>query len=53
MTRTIDGNEITRNEEKRNRTLYTRQKDGSKILKLNIEVEKSDEVFPDSQVVTF
>ncbi|MGB3617876.1 MAG: DUF2945 domain-containing protein [Catalinimonas sp.] len=39
VTKTIGGEEITRNGETGNKALYIEQKDGSKVLKLEQEVE--------------
>lgn len=41
-TRTIEGNEVTRNGEKGNKALYIKQEDGSSVLKLESEVERAD-----------
>lgn len=41
VTRTIDGSEITRHGESGNKALYIEQDDGSKVLKLESEVEKA------------
>lgn len=41
ITRTIDGSEITRKGEKGNKALVIEQEDGSKVLKLESEVEKA------------
>ena len=40
VTKSINGNEITRNGEDGNKALYIKQKDGSSVLKLENEVEK-------------
>ncbi len=40
VTRTIEGNEVTRNGEKGNKALLISQEDGSEVLKLENEVEK-------------
>ncbi|MDT0648370.1 DUF2945 domain-containing protein [Zunongwangia sp. F260] len=40
VTKTIDGSKITRNGEEGNKALYIEQEDGSKVLKLEKEVEK-------------
>jgi len=40
ITRTIDGSEITRKGEEGNKALVIEQEDGSKVLKLESEVEK-------------
>lgn len=42
VTRTIEGNEVTRNGEKGNKALYIKQEDGSAVLKLENEVERAD-----------
>lgn len=42
VTKTIDGSEITREGEESNKALYIKQSDGSKVLKLESEVEKAD-----------
>ena len=42
VTRKIDGNEVTRKGSKDNKALYIKQKDGSKVLKLESEVERAD-----------
>lgn len=42
VTKTIDGSEITRKGEQGNKALYIEQEDGSKVLKLEKEVEKVD-----------
>ncbi|MBT9186689.1 MULTISPECIES: DUF2945 domain-containing protein [Zobellia] len=42
VTRKIDGNEVTRNGSKDNKALYIKQEDGSKVLKLESEVERAD-----------
>ncbi|MDT0688508.1 DUF2945 domain-containing protein [Salegentibacter sp. F188] len=41
VTKTIEGSEITRNGEEGNKALYIEQEDGSKVLKLENEVEKA------------
>ncbi len=41
VTKTIDGSEITREGEEGNKALYIKQDDGSKVLKLESEVEKA------------
>lgn len=41
VTKTIDGSEITRDGEEGNKALYIKQEDGSKVLKLESEVEKA------------
>lgn len=42
VTKTIDGSEITRKGEEGNKALFIEQEDGSKVLKLESEVSKSD-----------
>ncbi len=42
VTRTIDGNEVTREGEQGNKALYIKQEDGSNVLKLESEVERAD-----------
>lgn len=42
VTKTIDGSEITRKGEQGNKALLIEQEDGSKVLKLEKEVEKAD-----------
>lgn len=42
VTRTIDGNEVTRNGEDDNKALYIEQEDGGKVLKLESEVSRAD-----------
>ena len=42
VTRTIKGNEVTRKGESGNKALLIKQEDGSKVLKLEDEVEKAD-----------
>ncbi|WP_116105424.1 DUF2945 domain-containing protein [Lewinella sp. IMCC34191] len=42
VTRTIDGNEVTRKGESGNKALLIEQDDGGKVLKLESEVEKAD-----------
>ena len=41
VTRTIDGNEVTRNGESGNKALLIEQEDGGKVLKLESEVDKA------------
>lgn len=41
VTRTIDGNEVTRKGESGNKALLIEQEDGGKVLKLESEVEKA------------
>jgi hypothetical protein len=40
VTRTIDGNEVTKKGETGNKALLIKQEDGGKVLKLESEVEK-------------
>ena len=42
VTKTIDGRKITRKGEQGNKALFIEQEDGSKVLKLEKEVEKAD-----------
>lgn len=42
VTRTIEGNEVTRKGESGNKALLIKQEDGGKVLKLESEVEKAD-----------
>ena len=42
VTKTMDGSEITRKGEQGNKALLIEQEDGSKVLKLEKEVEKAD-----------
>jgi len=42
VTKKIQGNEITRDGEEGNKALFIEQEDGSKVLKLESEVEKID-----------
>jgi len=42
VTKRIQGSEITRNGEEGNKALFIEHKDGSKVLKLESEVEKID-----------
>lgn len=42
VTRTIDGNKVTRKGESGNKALLIKQDDGGKVLKLEDEVEKAD-----------
>lgn len=42
VTRTIDGNEVTRDGEEGNKALYIKQDDGASVLKLESEVERAD-----------
>ena len=41
VTKTIDGNEVTRKGEQGNKALLIEQDDGSQVLKLEEEVEKA------------
>lgn len=41
VTKTIDGNKVTREGESGNKALYIEQEDGSKVLKSESEVEKA------------
>ncbi|MDR6300375.1 hypervirulence associated TUDOR domain-containing protein [Mesonia maritima] len=41
ITKTIDGSKITRKGEEGNKALFIKQDDGSKVLKLESEVEKA------------
>ena len=40
VTKTIDGNEITRDGEEGNKALFIKQEDGSTVLKSESEVER-------------
>lgn len=42
VTRTIEGNKVTRKGESGNKALLIKQDDGGKVLKLEDEVEKAD-----------
>ena len=42
VSRTIDGNKVTRKGESGNKALLIKQEDGGKVLKLESEVEKAD-----------
>lgn len=42
VTRNIDGSEITRKGEEGNKALLIEQEDGSKVLKLESEVKKTE-----------
>lgn len=42
VTKTIEGNEVTRNGEEGNKALYIEQEDGDKVLKSESEVERVD-----------
>ena len=42
VTRTIDGNEVTRDGEEGNKALYIKQEDGGAVLKLESEGERAD-----------
>ncbi|MGJ8684328.1 MAG: DUF2945 domain-containing protein [Nonlabens sp.] len=41
VTKTIKGNEVTRNGESGDKALYIEQEDGDKVLKLESEVKKA------------
>lgn len=41
VTKTIKGNEVTRNGEKGNKALYIKQEDGDFVLKSESEVERA------------
>lgn len=41
-TRTIKGNEVTRNGSKDDKALYIKQEDGDYVLKLESEVKRAD-----------
>ncbi|MEO9558939.1 MAG: HVA1 family protein, partial [Nonlabens ulvanivorans] len=41
VTKTISGNEVTRNGESGNKALYIEQDDGDMVLKLESEVKKA------------
>ncbi|WP_299048146.1 DUF2945 domain-containing protein [uncultured Polaribacter sp.] len=41
VTKTIKGNEVTRNGESGNKAMYIEQEDGSKVLKSESEVERA------------
>ena len=41
VSRTIKGNEVTRNGEEGNKALFIEQEDGDRVLKLESEVEKA------------
>tara|TARA_B100001063_G_C16460957_1_gene403069 strand:- start:222 stop:434 length:213 start_codon:yes stop_codon:yes gene_type:complete len=41
VTKKISGNEVTREGEEGNKALYIEQEDGSKVLKLESEVERA------------
>lgn len=43
VTKTIEGNEVTRNGEQGNKALYIKQDDGDHVLKLESEVEHVQE----------
>ena len=43
VTRTINGNEVTRNGSEDDKALLIKQEDGGKVLKLESEVERSDD----------
>lgn len=42
VTKTIKGNEVTRNGEEGNKALYIKQDDGDYVLKSESEVERTD-----------
>ena len=42
ITKTIKGSKVTRNGEKGDKALYIEQEDGTKVLKLESEVERND-----------
>ena len=42
VTKTIKGNQVTRNGEEGNKALYIEQEDGDKVLKSESEVERVD-----------
>lgn len=42
VTRTIKGNEVTRNGDEDDKALLIKQDDGDKVLKLESEVERAD-----------
>ena len=42
ITRTIDGNEVTKKGEEGNKALVIKQDDGGKVLKLESEVDRAD-----------
>ncbi len=42
ISKQIDGSEVTRKGEEGNKALYIEQEDGSKVLKLESEVDKAD-----------
>ena len=42
VTKTIKGNEVTRDGEEGDKALYIEQEDGGKVLKLESEVKKAD-----------
>lgn len=42
ITRTIEGNEVTKKGEEGNKALVIKQDDGGKVLKLESEVERAD-----------
>lgn len=43
VTKTIDGNEVTRKGEEGDKALFIKQDDGSKVLKSESEVERVDD----------
>ncbi len=42
VTKTIKGNEVTRNGEEGDKALYIKQEDGNHVLKSESEVERAD-----------
>lgn len=42
VSKTIDGNEVTRKGEEGNKALFIEQEDGQKVLKSESEVERAD-----------
>lgn len=42
VTKTIKGNEVTRNGEEGNKALFIKQEDGAEVLKSEREVERAD-----------
>lgn len=43
VTKTIKGNEVTRNGEEGNKALYIEQEDGDHVLKLESEVDRAED----------
>jgi len=41
ITKTIKGNEVTRNGEQENKALFIEQEDGTNVLKIESEVERA------------